>query len=277
MPDPSRLLPTCPRCAYDLSGASEVRGGNDQGVCSECGLEFKWRDVLDPERAVPRWFVEKAHARIYRTLPGTTLRACLTPWRFWRSVKMHFPMRPVRMIAFLIFMVLGFHLAAGVVPLLTAVNNVISGMSASRVSGEFAGLLLNPYTTSYDAPTIWVGSFPITFEVWRTINAGPIMGIALICLMPLVPLLLRQTRRHFKVRAAHVWRITAYTFACVPCMVVLHGFVTVLVVNMEWGYGPGPIGNFFEALAAVLRPVHRLFPLPLASLILDVAWIGLIW
>jgi hypothetical protein len=53
--------PACPRCGYDLSAATF--GWRDScplgGRCSECGLEFGWRDVLRPD-AMPWWWIEGA-------------------------------------------------------------------------------------------------------------------------------------------------------------------------------------------------------------------------
>ena len=47
--------PLCPRCRYDLAGvvASWSSACPCAGVCSECGLDFLWPDLLRADQLAP--------------------------------------------------------------------------------------------------------------------------------------------------------------------------------------------------------------------------------
>lgn len=101
--------PTCPRCGYDLSGhvsawntPSPTAWGSScplDGQCSECGLAFAWREVLSPMHAAPAWSFE--HGACPRSALATMRRMAL-PWRFWREMGLHHPVRPKRLLALLV-------------------------------------------------------------------------------------------------------------------------------------------------------------------------------
>jgi len=82
----------CPRCGYGLRGI--VESWTDAcpltGVCSECGLEIEWKELLNPSRAVPRWCVEYGR---WWWLPITATKTLLVlflrPRKFWRDLKMY--------------------------------------------------------------------------------------------------------------------------------------------------------------------------------------------
>lgn len=59
------------------------------GTCSECGLEFHWRDVLNPEFTFPRWCVEFGLVSSYLLRTFRTLFMMVRPWWFWRDLQMH--------------------------------------------------------------------------------------------------------------------------------------------------------------------------------------------
>ena len=89
----------CPRCDYDLSGpvATWTEQCPMEGVCSECGLEFQWADLLNPGRQKLSWLYE--HARRWwnlRAAWSTAIRA-LIPWSFWRRVQLHHRVEPRRL------------------------------------------------------------------------------------------------------------------------------------------------------------------------------------
>lgn len=81
----------CPRCGYGLRGI--VESWTDAcpltGICSECGLEIVWRELLNPRRAVPRWCVEYGRRR---SIPISAIKTVLVmffrPRKFWRDLKM---------------------------------------------------------------------------------------------------------------------------------------------------------------------------------------------
>jgi len=81
----------CPRCGYGLRGI--VESWSDAcpltGVCSECGLKIKWKELLNPRRAVPRWSVEYAQ---WWGIPIAAIKTLLVmffrPRKFWCDLKM---------------------------------------------------------------------------------------------------------------------------------------------------------------------------------------------
>lgn len=82
---------TCPRCGYDLRG--EVRRWREtcpvNGQCTECGLAFRWVEVLQRDRQSPNWWVEAQQARRFFLVRVvyTTGASCWPPF-FWRRVQM---------------------------------------------------------------------------------------------------------------------------------------------------------------------------------------------
>ena len=70
----------CPRCGYELRGIvdSWTESCPLLGVCSECGLEFKWSEVFCPDKYEPVWCVE------FRTagwLPRSALKTLMMSLR----------------------------------------------------------------------------------------------------------------------------------------------------------------------------------------------------
>ncbi len=86
----------CPRCAYDLRGVMSSWRTTCPlwGVCVECGLEFRWTEILR-EKIPPRWCVESPVFRYTDRLraPLQTLVRTFWPWRFWGSLKMSHEIR----------------------------------------------------------------------------------------------------------------------------------------------------------------------------------------
>src|SRR5262245_53782582 len=97
--------PLCPRCGYDQSGAIAAweRAGPGRcpldGRCTECGLEFAWRDLLNPEYARRGTFFEHARTGLAGAFARTWVR-CLWPWSLWRWVRMEQAIVPARLGAF---------------------------------------------------------------------------------------------------------------------------------------------------------------------------------
>src|SRR5258705_7763065 len=69
----------CPLCLYNLRGLTEPR-------CPECGYQFQWAELLDPQH--PRHpFLFEHHPRRNLWSFFKTLFAGLRPRRFWTSVR----------------------------------------------------------------------------------------------------------------------------------------------------------------------------------------------
>lgn len=90
----------CPRCGYDQRGV--VATWKDscplEGVCSECGLQYRWAEILRPEKFEPRWCVEFVPRS--RGFPAACVKTFLRsfwPWGFWRRIRMSHEIRPRRL------------------------------------------------------------------------------------------------------------------------------------------------------------------------------------
>ncbi|MHC5023942.1 MAG: hypothetical protein ACYTGG_08520 [Planctomycetota bacterium] len=98
--------PHCPRCGYDQRGP--VAGWIDAcplvGTCTECGLEFRWAEVMLPEKFEPRWCVEfSPRWRIIGAAAKTFIRSSW-PWGFWTRLMMSQRVRWRRLAIYLVFL-----------------------------------------------------------------------------------------------------------------------------------------------------------------------------
>lgn len=99
----------CPRCGYDQRGVATAwhEACPLHGVCSECGLRFRWAELFLSERFEPRWCVEyaKLWLRVPRACFATLLRSFL-PWRFWARLSMAYRVRWGRLGLYVAFLLL---------------------------------------------------------------------------------------------------------------------------------------------------------------------------
>jgi hypothetical protein len=104
----------CPRCGYDLRGT--VSAWRDAcplaGTCTECGLWFEWSELLNPGLYPPQWCVEYARGP-WRFLGRAVRTLALTAWPFgfWRSLKMVHDVRPRRLAAYCLLLVVVHYVA----------------------------------------------------------------------------------------------------------------------------------------------------------------------
>jgi len=100
----SEVTTICPRCGYDLRGtvATWTESCPLAGVCTECGLELSWPEVLQPEKYEPRWCIEfePRRRRVVRAAFKTFGRS-FVPWRFWLEIRMSHPIRWRRLAMYL--------------------------------------------------------------------------------------------------------------------------------------------------------------------------------
>ena len=77
-----------------------------EGVCSECGLTFEWRHIIDPLREEPVEYVEYAPSqpRVWLWSCARTFGRTWLPWKFWRRLQLHHSVRPWRIVAYLLLM-----------------------------------------------------------------------------------------------------------------------------------------------------------------------------
>ena len=89
--------PTCPRCGYDLSVATQLWPEDrclTEGLCTECDLCFSWGEVLNSTLA-PWWLIEH-HLKglgAIKALFGSIVIP-LAPWHAMRSLPLPLRVRP---------------------------------------------------------------------------------------------------------------------------------------------------------------------------------------
>jgi hypothetical protein len=210
--------PACPRCGYDLSGIvpTWLERCPLEGICSECGLPYRWRDVFDPLANVPRWSIEHAPRWVIFRLPGACMRSLLTPW-LWLRLRMSHPIQMGRLVTL------------GALALL--VPHVISASCAAwmclrmREWGTFLGM--DMHVLPPGSAFLWPYR-RLCFDQYDPIVA-PTLGavIALHITFPLAFLLLPQTFAALKIRRAHLGRIWVYSLVTVvlwfPATAVFRG------------------------------------------------------
>lgn len=192
-----------------------------RGLCSECGLELDWDDLLNPRHAFPPWFAETPR---FGTPQWFLVRLVKTAWktrrpsRFWRSVRMEHGPSPAAMAACAVLGVLGGYVGVMAISISVSLIALVLRMQRGWGAGAARGL---PSFFSLEAvggafleplahgPTRWYFS--------RRTPLGPLdVHIAVLMLMlavmPLTFALLPQTRRRFKVLPRHVARVGVYSF-----------------------------------------------------------------
>ena len=89
--DPRHSRSACPRCGYDLRGAIDTwqEACPIEGICTECGLGFAWREILSSRFIMPEWCIEakRGALAVPRQVAGTAARTWW-PWAFWSGLHM---------------------------------------------------------------------------------------------------------------------------------------------------------------------------------------------
>ncbi len=259
--------PRCPRCDYDLAG--EPPTWSDacplDGRCTECGLEFRWRDVISPTHSTPRWSFEHATSNRALRLILTLLRS-LWPPALYRSLSMHHPIRGSRLVLFALLLVIGgcavHNVALGLLAYQDAPSaasiawNVQWGVptSVERFGYDVAipenellnGLLFPLVKTDDDGPWWWGQT-----HAWHL--AASYIAATLL-LTPLAFLLLGQSMARLKIRRAHLLRGLAYSIPILPISVLVPmGLVEAFDRTLA-------IGTSYYLSHSEARPAFALIP-----------------
>lgn len=268
----------CPRCGYDLRGVTAA--WHDAcpvaGTCAECGLDFPWREILDPRYNQPSWLIENDHRGRLRVgqVIGTMVRT-LHPWRFWSRISMACPLHHGRLALHLAAVALAIYLVfAGCVAQGSLLAARLMGLSGPGASPGVAGTpsaaevlahaFLRPLSqTSPGNLVIFQSGGPITvgllppFEIARrlTYAAAPLILLFMGALggIAVAFAALPISRRRAQVRRRHVVRALIYgTTLLVPAAsLVLAGHVTF--VSAPWlGTPRGTIARLLVAAGPAL-------------------------
>ena len=251
------LPPICPRCRYDLRGATAA--WNEQcdlrGRCPECGYEFQWADVLRGDRQLPRWSIEYARSRRERVLAVlATTCAVLIPPLYLGRVRLWMPIRLRRVAAWVLCLLLVPHV---LVALIGATNNAYALIAPARASRyapwvpqpsgwfESASSVVYPFLsplvrfgmTSPAAvnPPVWRWAWLWAFDwilpvVWHVLLAS--------ATWPLMLAMLRVSRRISGVARIHIVRASLY--ALLPTLLLwIVRECEVAQLHIAYGYLSG--------------------------------------
>jgi hypothetical protein len=207
----------CSRCGYNLRMLPQPR-------CPECGLEFRWRAVLDATAWKSKFLFEHHwRTRFVRSWLKTTWSG-LRPFRFWRNVSIHDHVRPGPLWFLLLTSVLWFEITMNVFAWLAglALAAILQAVNPgsftpqwqwlhrvqrimSRLPDEFGDLDVVPWT----------------------------LGFLLVSLLAALAMLcgLRQTLGRCRVRAVQILRVVAY--ASTPMFMCLGPTFAVVLALAE--------------------------------------------
>lgn len=216
-------IPSCPRCGYDQSGAITAWERIDppscplDETCTECGLTFAWRDVLNPMYRRELRFFENAMIGRAHAFRLTWWKAA-RPWEFWRWVKMEHALAPWRIVLLAFIGMLLTHLAVVLVFGLLSLCTYLLGGGSPLGRGYWS------YFPEHPFEAVLFALYPFGHHDWSwggltlTYAIRPLELIAVggLLIMPLTFLCLPQTLRRAKVRKRHLLRIEAYSLVWFP-------------------------------------------------------------
>ncbi len=258
---PTNPIVRCPRCGYDQRGVIETWKDSCplNGICSECGLEIEWAELLSDKIKRPAWNVECVNRS--RSVPWrsvTTLARSLWPWGFWRSLQMHHETRWRRIAAYFVCLSLGLYL-------------LFAGMQAAITVRFWTSVrppnAINPAVAIAATPNVSVSgvalhSFAMPFS--RT-SPGTIRWGGLNIEYP-PPIALLPTGNRFSTIAGNTdvwtwqgtyWMQRSLTLAPTPTL-VQHRNPIVRYFDNRWALLRHGIVMFaFSAIAFVLLPQSR--------------------
>lgn len=275
------MTPTCPRCGYDQSGLVATWRTECPlvGVCPECGLESRWRDVLNPSFQNRRGFVEHADSfwKFVRWTVITYVWIAL-PWVFWRRVQMHYRTRPRRLVLFLVMTlaVPWFVSAIAHTSYVLVIDRNGETMGAGMSAWHYVNAWSSPLFTHTDAR--FAGGNRLRW-FWQFLPSPWLTGTALGIAFPLLLIVVAQTRNKHKLRLQHVvragiygavWFVPLFWFRVYEVAVGLAAAVEYLVMNRG-------IGNTWVDVLGLYDFVIFVYDHQIAQCVLLLVWQLLWW
>lgn len=256
----------CPKCGYDQSGLVDTWTDRCplQGMCTECGLEFDWADVMDPKRVRLHWYSEHASGfkQMLARTPSTILRL-LYPPVFWSRVTVMMEVRLRWLLLWALTVALAAHLFASVYVGLGfwAEHGQWQYGSFSTYLGNYGSLgivrlIFNAVFAQiaymeFDPAGEPVFGFGVTFYSQLTGSWFVILPYAgLTGLWLIVLLVIPTTRRLAKLRGVHIARATIISGLLI--WVIFEWFRALCGLDMwtgTWKWLDKSLGWFFIALA----------------------------
>lgn len=242
--------PVCPRCRYDLRGATASWSESCRctGRCPECGFDFDWADLLRPDRQRDERFIE--HTRRRRRIPRAAIRTLARsfyPPGFWSWIKLHHETSVRRMILWVLLLIVPLWAAQALcvnVGLFVVECSWLSLMGSSDFSHY------TTYLSAWTQPIIAWGDFSRGLHdyEWLVAESIPAILMSLMALQigwPLMVAVLPTTLGKAKVHWKHILR--AFIYSTGWTVLSLLAVVTIRVVdlyevlaspNTTWGHSP---------------------------------------
>ncbi|CAG0969729.1 hypothetical protein PHYC_01176 [Phycisphaerales bacterium] len=267
----------CPRCGYDLRG--EIDRWTEQcplsGICSECGLDLNWIELLSRDGKPIPGFVEEARGRrrIF-TAAWKTWLWTFRPRSFWSRVRLERNPSPGRLGDWLLIVIVSLHLAPPLMLLALILLQSLTRGSSSFGLGEVVAAATWP--VEYDPYSGGLSGAGLEGTRWST--GIWVAGLATL-LFPLVLFALPWTRLRSKVRDAHVTRAAVYSLAwLVPLLLARILHVAAMVIASSFS------GRRMGSWRAVARTannaadlIHECFDAWYLWAPLACAWLFLWW
>lgn len=203
----------CPLCGYNLRGLTTAR-------CPECGHEFLWHDVLEPDLLTHPFLFEHHPERNIRSFLATLFRPLNGPW-FWSGVRPEHAVRPRRLVIYWV---------------LTTVMSLLAIIAAS----EFESLSPTGQYRTRSGPQIFIASpyTPRTLPVQNLITSEPFRVTLLWALYPWANYLalnvFSQSMRKRRILPRHVLRVAIYSGDFIFWNAVFLGSASLLNLYEGW-------------------------------------------
>lgn len=199
LPDWDRLTDevVCPLCDYNLRGLTEPR-------CPECGYQFLWPNLLDPNRREHSYLFEHYRTHKFRSFWRTALHG-LRPIRFWKKVRPEQRSEPRRLL---------FYWA------------VAAFVGLAGIAGNFGLLEIQSYLMS--GRTLGWSDYPMEIVAPLIVEAAVMLAWPWLTFLSLM--IFQVSMGRAKIKPQHVRRSILYSYD-----VTLWCGILLLLVNITLG------------------------------------------
>ncbi len=275
--------PACPRCGYDFQGTISTWSSSCplHGTCSECGLEFDWSEVLNPVLRIPSWFLEHPYRRVWRTFMPTYLR-CFVPHRFWSMLRLSFPVLSWRLVQFAAEIVVTFHVILAYLVIAATYGLTWPVKLLSTPINEWLNNVLRLAVFPYrdwvlDAPPfVGAGAGFFVLDVPTPFDPAAQLAALMFILTPIQFVLLRRSMQTAKVRPLHLLRVSVYSLAPLPWILVVYVLIR-MSDGWRWTIFTGSLETVARVLSGIRDLIELAAPLPVALSTIVFLWLNWCW